>query len=119
MIDDQLDEREKHFIEVFADTWKIEIDWENTISQIREGDFNNRYINIRTDVMDYLKSNPNPEQVAQLIDLINILVRIDEEFSENEQLIVEELSGICNNYLRNDDSQTLYYTVIVTQKKEQ
>jgi len=119
VIDDVLDEKEKRFIEVFANTWKIDIDWEKTISQIREGDFNNRYIQVRTDVIDYLSTGPHPEQVAQLIDLINILVRVDEDFSENEQLIVEELSGICNNYLKKDDNQPVFYTVIVPQNQEQ
>jgi len=112
LIDDVLDDREKEFIQSFADNWDIDFDWYELISK-RTGGKNVNYAKLRQDLADYLATYPPSNQVSQLQDVITALVHIDDDFCEEEQLILGELNGLFSLYLGQHDDLELYHVVVV------
>lgn len=116
MIDGVLDDREKKFVRSFADNWKIKLSWDNFSSKTAE-DVN--YNALRQSMMRYLETTPPPEQASQLGDLLNLLVKADNEVSEDEELILEELMGLINNYVDRGSERIQYSVAILPQNTEQ
>ena len=112
LIDDVLDPREKKFIQSFADNWDIYFDWDELKNNRTDGSPVN-YVKLRQDLADYLATYPPSKQVCQLKDVITALVNIDEDFCEEEQLIVGELNGLFSLYLGQHDDLELYHVVVV------
>ncbi len=117
MVDEDLDKREKDFIQSFADHWKIEIDWDHIKSYADES--GDRYEKIKKAMAEYLKTSPPEEQVNQLRDVFNLLVNIDEVVTEEEQLIMDELEGQIAEYLNKEDELEIYRVAVVPQSLEQ
>jgi hypothetical protein len=116
MIDGVLDNREKQFINSFATSWGIEIPWEEISNKaVNELDFDQ----LRTSMTSYLSTVPPKEQVLQLGDLLSLLVKIDDEVSESEELMLEELNGLIRKYTDTSEESWEYYTAIVPQNPEQ
>jgi len=118
LIDEVLDPREKEFIQSFADNWNIDFDWEELTSK-RTDSSNVSYVNLRQDVADYLATTPPSKQVSQLKDVITALVNIDEEVSEQEQLILGELNGLFSLYLDKHHNLEVYHVVVVPRSDRQ
>ncbi len=117
-IDRDLAEREKSFIQSFAEKWRIEVDWkdfEHLPGVCRAG----RFMNARDSAMRYLKTSPPAEQVAQLIDLLEALVGVDDELLEQEVQILDEVRGLLLDYLPEFDEKAHYSVVVVPQNREQ
>jgi len=89
LIDDHLDERERNFIQSFVDAWGIDFSPE-AFRRGHPGDHLN-YRALRSDVEAYLSTSPPPAQVQQLSDVVNALINVDEEVSEEEALVLGEL----------------------------
>ena len=116
-IDDHLDDREREFIQSFVDTWGIPFSPESLGEVAGDGHVN--YRDLRADVEAYLATSPPPNQVRQLSDVVNALVHIDEEVSEEESLILDELDGMWSAYLDEDAEVPLYGVAVVPQSPEQ
>jgi len=117
MVDENLDKREKDFIQSFADHWDIKIDWDDVKKySLESGD---RYEKIKLAMTNYLYTKPQEEQVNQLRDVFNLLVNIDEVVTEEEKLILDELEGQIAEYLNKNDDLEIYKVAIVPQTNEQ
>lgn len=118
MIDENLDKREKELIEMFAKEWNIDYSPEKLDKEIKESK-ENRYIHLRTMLNNYLTQNPPVEQAGQLQDLMNKLIKVDEEVTAEEELIISELMGLIDTYLDVEKKRELYHVIIVPQKSDQ
>lgn len=119
MIDNDLDETEKAYIQKFANNWNIDIEWDEV--QKYNDESSDRYNKLRDCLHEYLKTSPSKEQVSHLIDLIVILVNADGVVTREERLMESELKGIIKEYL-DEGSDSDYYKVAVvpqTEKQEQ
>ena len=70
-------------------------------------------------MLDYLKTEPPAEQATQLGDLITMLVNVDNEVSEEEELILAELTGLIGNYVNKDALQSLFNVAVIPQNPQQ
>jgi len=118
LIDEVLDESEKEFIQQFAESWNIHFDWEEFTRQNGQ-DNPITFSELRDSMVEYLYTLPPIDQVSQLGDVLNMLVRIDGVISEEEELVLEELMGLIKQYEDDDPSTVLYSIAIVPQSKEQ
>ncbi len=118
MIDEVIDPREKQFIQSFADHWDINFSWDDlTTNRITDTSVN--LIKLRQDVTDYLATSPPQKQVSELKDIINALVNIDEEVSEQERLIMGELDGLLPEYISQQSNPARYHVIVVPQNERQ
>ena len=67
----------------------------------------------------YLKTSPPTEQVAQLIDVLHALVKIDENVSSQEELILEEVHKFMLDYIDGSDVQANYTVIVAPQNRNQ
>jgi hypothetical protein len=115
LLDDTLDERERGFIQSFADTWGVEFSWARFESggaaQGRD------LIGLQASVEAYLATSPPDQQVRQLGDVMHALVRIDDDVSHDEALMMSELQGMFDAYLGEADAR--WGVVLVPQSDEQ
>lgn len=117
LIDEHLDEREREYIESFADSWGIDFSWDELAGARGEGHLN--FLELRRDVADYLATSPPEGQVRGLSDVLSSLAGLDEQVTEEEQLVLNELDGMFNSYLDRDFEAPLYAIAIVPQDPEQ
>ncbi len=117
MIDNDLDDLEKKYIQEFADNWHIEIDW-NEIHKY-EDHSSDKYNKLRDSVHQYLKSSPPKEQASNLIDVISLLINADGVVSKEESIMEAELTGIILKYLGKDDEIDIFKVAVVPQDVEQ
>lgn len=117
MIDNELAEEEKKFIQSFADAWGININWDHI-----EKNFGTNngygYQTLRKSMKDYLSTNPPQQQASQLADVITLLVNVDSVVTAEEELMHAELNGLINKYLGQGDVD-VFNAVVVPQNQEQ
>ena len=84
-IDNELDEREKEYIQSFADSWNLKIDW-TQIQEVRPpvALHENMVVTLKL-VKTYLETSPPGDQVMELADVLKNLVAIDEKITEEEK----------------------------------
>ena len=117
-IDQDLVAREQELIQSFADTWHLDINWEE-LRQLAELEQPVGFVKTRDTVARYLKTSPPAEQVAQLIDVLHALVKIDENVSNPEELILEEVHKFMLGYIDDSDVQANYTVIIAPQNQKQ
>jgi len=117
-IDRDLNAREQELIQSFADTWRLDIDWEEH-RKLAELEQPVGFAKTRDTVARYLKTSPPAEQVAQLIDVLHALVKIDENVSNQEELILDEVHKFMLGYIDNTDVRANYTVVIAPQNRNQ
>jgi hypothetical protein len=120
LIDDHLDARERAFIQSFVDAWGIPFSPEELMGHRTAGHVN--YRELRGDVEAYLATSPPPNQVEQLSDVVSALIHVDEEVSDEEGLVLEELEGMWNAYLgesAEDGEGSLFGVAVVPQDTKQ
>ncbi len=117
-IDRELDDREKTLIESFASEWALPIDW-GKYDRLDTLEGAASLIQAQLAVSRYLETSPPAEQVAQLFDVLQALVRADDEVSSEEQLILDEAHGMLANYVDESDAQPSYTVVIAPQSGKQ
>jgi hypothetical protein len=118
LIDKNLDDREKEFIQTFANSWGVKISW-HEIEKLADASDQENYIKLRYSIVDYLATSPSKEQVSQLSDVLNHLANIDDSVSEQEELIISELCGMLANYVNGTEKIVRYEVNIVPQSDEQ
>jgi len=75
---------------------------------------------VRAAAERYLDLHPPYEQAAHLLDVLNLFAKADEEVSQEERFVLEEVNGLIEQYVGKDtlDRRT-YEVVIVPQSAEQ
>jgi hypothetical protein len=117
-IDQNLVARELELIQSFADKWHIDINWEEH-RKLAGLEQSVGFVKTRDTVARYLKTSPPAEQVAQLIDVLNALVKIDENVSSQEELILEEVHKFMRAYINDSDVQANCTVIIAPQNRNQ
>ncbi len=117
-IDRNLVAREQELIQLFADKWHIDINWEDH-KKLAELEQSVGFVKTRETVARYLKTSPPTEQVAQLIDVLHALVKIDENVSSQEELILEEVHKFMLDYIDGSDVQANYTVIVAPQNRNQ
>ncbi len=117
MIDNDLDEKEKSYIQEFADNWHIEINWEEIHKY--EDNSSDKYNKLRASVHHYLDSSPPKEQASHLIDVISLLINADGVVTKEEAIMESELTGIIKEYLGEGDEVDIFKVAVVPQNTEQ
>ena len=119
LIDKQLDEREREFIQEFADRWNIKIEFEALLEKTTDTPTEQLYFEARERLTTYLSISPERTQAAQFLDIIDLLIGIDDTVSEEEQFIVEEIRGMLETYINEGESEQTYSVVVVPQDDAQ
>lgn len=118
MIDDDLDPKEIEFIESFAEVWGIKVDWDYV-----EKNFGSKdgvgFHELRKSMTDYLITSPPENQVSQLGDVLKLLVNADDQVTKEEELMLDELTGIIAGYLSGESDSPVYKVAVVPQNTEQ
>jgi TRAP transporter TAXI family solute receptor len=117
MIDNDLDEKEKQYIQKFADNWHIKIDWD-AVRKYAD-DSGNKYNKLRKSLQVYLKSSPPKELATHLIDVISLLINADGKVTKEEALMESELTGIIKKYLGEEDEVDFFKVAVVPQNADQ
>lgn len=117
LIDEDLDERERDFIQSFGDAWGIELDWEELAARRYAGGA--EAIRLRSLVTEYLSTSPPATQVEQLGDVVVALVHADEEVTASEELVVEEITGMFSAYVDAGAQHPRFAVALVPQSDEQ
>jgi hypothetical protein len=96
-IDGVVDAREKAFVNVFASSWGIRIDWAEVA---RDADLpsGQKHTRLRRGVEAYLAGTPPKAQALQLADLLSRLIQADEQVTEPEALIAAEIGAHLQHY---------------------
>ncbi|MDH3718699.1 MAG: hypothetical protein OES79_11320, partial [Planctomycetota bacterium] len=117
-IDRNLVEQEKELIQTFADNWRLDIDWE-AYRKLSELEQPASLSTTRDTVEEYLKTSPPTEQVAQLIDVLKALVKVDDEIADQETLIFDEVNPLMQAYVGGSDDVASYKVIIAPQNRKQ
>ncbi len=117
-IDRKLSDREQEFIQSFVDTWHMKFDWKDH-RKLAADEQPISFIKTRDEVERYLKTSPPVKQVAQLIDVLDVLVKIDDSVSAQEELILQEVDGLLLGYVNDTDEQAKFAVVIAPQSGDQ
>jgi hypothetical protein len=117
-IDRNLVARERELIQSFAKKWHLDINWEEH-RKLADLEQQVGFVKTRDTVARYLKTSPPAEQVAQLIDVLHALVKIDEIVSDQEELILEEVHKFMLAYINESDVQADYTVIIAPQNRNQ
>jgi hypothetical protein len=118
MIDQVLDDGEVEFIQKFTQAYGFEYSVEEMRERLLQGEKTD-FVRLRQSVSDYLTLEPSHLQAARLKDLLTVLVKIDEEISAEETLILAELNGLFTSYLNEDADITPFTVWLVPQNEEQ
>ncbi len=119
MVDKDLDEREKEFIQDFADNWNIKIDFHKEFELASEQPTEQMQIELRNKLSDYLAVTPDRQQVAQFFDIITTLVSVDENVSTEEKFILDEIKGMIETYVSGEQAKMTYNVIVVPQDREE
>ncbi|MTJ12267.1 TerB family tellurite resistance protein [Anabaena sp. UHCC 0187] len=114
-LDDELNEKERQYIQMFADSW--EIDPSHLFAEPPPEKGIEKFNKIREEVIVYLALQPSKEQVMSLSDVVQALINIDEEITKEEELIGAEISGILGDY--GNQQKASLYGVMVHPNQEQ
>lgn len=118
LIDRHLDERERAYIETFAMNWGIESPFASTntaaTAHLEQG-----FTALRTSVENYLAQRPLQAQATQLRELLVAMVKADAKESEDEALILHEITGMIDAYITKDGAVPSHEVVLIPQSPEQ
>lgn len=117
MIDNDLDDTEKKYIQEFANNWHIDINWEEIKKY--EDKSSDKYNKLRDSVRDYIESSPPKEQASHLIDVISLLIKADGIVSDEEAIMESEICGILREYLGEACDVEIFQVAVVPQNDEQ
>ncbi|MEB3275091.1 MAG: hypothetical protein ACO4CG_09540 [Prochlorothrix sp.] len=112
LIDDDLSPQERDIIDALAARWHIPFHWNEEIRKTSSFS-GNRFLKLRQHVSDYLDSSPPNAEVAELLDLIDTLIKSDDRVEESEKLMHAEVGGLFRGYLAQDPIGEDHYRVIV------
>ena len=107
-VDREIAEEEIQFINEFAQEWHLKPP--KLKAGMVEG---TTLLEARKATLDYLDTNPPIDQAAQLIDLITLFIKADDKVTEEEQLLLGELSGLLQHYEQKNNQMIKVYEVLI------
>lgn len=116
LLDRELDERERAFVESFAESWGVDFDWQDV--EGGEGGHVDM-TRLRRSVERYLSTTPPQAQVTQLADTLGSLIRIDQVTTDEEELMLEELQGMLHDYTDERGTPARHVVAVVPQDPDQ
>jgi energy-coupling factor transporter ATP-binding protein EcfA2 len=114
-VDQHIDEREIALIEEFSSRWGIPTPDLTEGATTGVGDV----LELRTNVADYLEISPPTDQATELLDVLHHFVNADEEVSEDEEIVVDEITAMIMKYLTQSGDHGTHEVIIVPQTDEQ
>lgn len=117
-IDDELDEREKQYIQNFADSWNLEVNWSVHGSTKNNKDLHANLTATHELVDSYLLTSPPSDQVDELADVLTQLTQIDDEVTEAEEILLEEVLAMLTGY-KGDDGGSEHHAVVIAPRSEE
>jgi hypothetical protein len=108
-LDDELHQKEQKYIQMFADTWGI--DPSHLFAEPPPEKGMQKLNRVREQVIDYLALHPSKEQALSLSDVIQVLIRIDEHITKEEELVGAEISYMLSSY-GSQEKAPLYKVII-------
>lgn len=115
-VDKHVDEREIELMRLFARRWHVDL------PDLRAGDreHGSDMMQVRKSVETYLAVSPPAEQARELVDVLQLFVQADEKVTREEELVMEEISGMISAYAASgDDGGRMHEVVIVPQDDAQ
>jgi len=114
-VDRHIDEREIKMIRDFARHWHLDP------PEIQEGvvAHDGDVIGLRKSVEDYLKVSPPLDQASELLDVLRIFVMADGTVSREEEMVLEEISGMIRGYASSSNDEGMHEVIIVPQNDQQ
>ncbi len=108
-VDDEISNEEIALIQRTAHHWGVEP------PDLKPGRVANKVspMTLRQSMTEYLLSSPPKEQAAELIDLLIMMMRADGNISHEEELVLEELTGMINGYLDEGLQESAMYEVVI------
>jgi len=119
VIDKNLDDREKSFIQDFADQWNIRIDFTSQFDLAAERATGQMYMELRSRLSDYLSISPERTQASQFLDIIKLLIGVDQNVSNEEEFVVKEIVGMIETYINDGEAKAAYRVIVVPQNKDE
>ncbi|MEG4943588.1 hypothetical protein [Microcoleus sp. F4-D5] len=114
-LDDVLDDKERQYIQMFAETWDIDPEYLFTEPPPEKGI--EKLQKVYSEVMGYIALNPPKEQALSLSDALQALIRVDEQVTEEEELVAAEVSSLLKSYAGKEE--TLSYQIIIHPDRQQ
>lgn len=114
-LDDVLDDKERQYIQMFAEAWEIDTEYLFTEPPPEKGI--EKLKKVYSEVKSYRALNPPKEQALSLSDALQALIRLDEQVTEEEELVMSEVSSLLKSYA--DREETLSYRIIIHPDRQQ
>lgn len=115
LVDKELDDREKQFIQEFANSWRIKISFQDELEQAQVAEPTVLFVELREKVGDYLNITPDKKQASQLLDLLTSLVSADKNVSSEEIFILDEIKGMIREYVDQGEPADTFVVLLVPQ----
>ncbi len=114
-VDRHVDAREIEMIREFARRWHLDPPKLTEGAVEHDGDV----IGLRRSVEDYLNVSPPADQASELLDVLRIFVMADGAVSHEEELVLEEITGMITGYMSAVGDKGMHEVVIVPQNDKQ
>lgn len=117
LLDAHLDARERDFLEAFASEWGLDLVLDVGASESGSGSLD--LMHLRESVATYLATSPPDRQVIELRDVITALIKVDAEVSDEEELMLAELTGMFDQYVLKVTGLAAFGVAVVPQSPQQ
>ena len=116
-VDKHVDERELKMMRQFAKRWRVSMP-ELEVGAVEGA---GHVMHLRDSVAEYLTVSPPPEQATELLDVLQIFVQADEQVTREEELVMEEITGMVADYASDESGVgvSMHEVVIVPQSSAQ
>ena len=118
-IDNELDQREKEYIQSFADSWNLEIDWAEIQQASPSAALHENMVATHDVVKTYLETSPPSDQVRELADVLKSLVAIDDKITEEEEVILTEVLAVLAGYRSEEEGAEENYSVVIAPRNRE
>jgi hypothetical protein len=114
-VDRHVDAREIKMIREFARHWHLDPPKLTEGAVAHDGDV----VGLRRSVEDYLKVSPPADQATELLDVLRIFVKADGKVTREEELVLDEITGMITGYVSAAGEKGMHEVVIVPQNNRQ
>ncbi|MFC2131262.1 hypothetical protein ACFLSQ_07495 [Bacteroidota bacterium] len=115
-LDNEVSKSEIKLIKKFADNWNIEVT-DEVVEKWKSME-QTSLIDIRHSVEDYLNLSPPIKQASELLDIVSLTIKADKVVSTEEQMFLDEATGMINSYVKKEDNAQMFQVLLVPQRKK-
>jgi len=115
LIDGRIDDAEKELLVSFHKLWKLDID----ITNLKSSNQTLSFMELRDSVVDYLDYAPPVEQAAEVKALLETIAKADNQVSDDEAFILDEIYNVFDDYLNGEEDLPKYEVLIAPQNQDQ